>query len=54
MNKEVVKFKNIKEIDKILKSKEFKKQADLIEKENKQLIESTKIDWRTIHRPFDI
>lgn len=47
------KFKSLKEIDKILKSKGFKKQADLIEKQNKQLLESTKIDRNKLHDSFD-
>ncbi|KKN49553.1 hypothetical protein LCGC14_0641810 [marine sediment metagenome] len=48
------KFKSLKEIDKILKSKEFKKQADLIEKQNKELLASTKIDRNKLNISFDI
>ena len=48
------KFKSLKEIDKILKSKKFKKQADLIEKQNRELLASTKIDRNKLNDSFDI
>ena len=49
-----IKFKSIKEIEEALNSKEFKDGIKLIVERNKKLIEDTKIDWTSLHRPFDI
>lgn len=46
-----IKLKNLDEID--FDSPELKAEADEIERRNKRLLESTKPDWKEMHRPFD-
>ena len=48
-------IKSLEEISKIdFNSPKLKKEYEEIERRNKALIESTKPDWRTMHRTFDV
>ena len=45
----------LKDLDKIdFNSPKLKAEADEIERKNKELLKSTKPDWRTMHRTFDV
>ena len=48
-----VKLKSLSEIKKIFASKRFKKEFEELEKKNRQLIESTKIDTKSLSNTFD-
>lgn len=49
-----INFKSIEEINCILTSDEFKKGMEEVEKRNKELLESTKVDYEAMNQRFTV